>query len=139
MRTIMFRGKSVMSTSELETMHFKGHDNGWFKGNLVMMGDTPYIVGDFIEVSEEYTINDFWVKVHPESVGQYTGIKSVNNIDVFDKDIIEATNIQCNKVIGQVYWNYGCWEVQGYHFKNLNNLRVIGNMYENEYLLEGEK
>src|SRR5690625_3783281 len=102
-----------MTIEELDDMHFE-HDNGWFVGNLVMFGDVPYIVGDFIEVDEEYTINEFWVKVHPESVSQYTGKISNTQEEIFEGDILNviAENIEYkDDYLGVVKMIDGSWMV----------------------------
>src|SRR5690625_1795288 len=90
-REIKFRGKAKMSIGELDYMHFE-HENGWFYGNIVMYGNTPYIVGDFIEVDQEYTVNEFWVAVHPESVSQFTGLKDKNGKEIYEGDIYKKHN-----------------------------------------------
>src|SRR5690625_1594999 len=138
-REIKFRGKAKMSIGELDYMHFE-HENGWFYGNIVMYGNTPYIVGDFIEVDTEYTINEFWVAVHPESVGQFTGLKDKN-----DKEIYEGDIVRC---YGGAYFN-GIYEydyvIEVRDIRDLNgiihseNVEILGNKYENPELLEGEK
>ena len=71
---------------------------------------------------------------------QYTGLNDSNGIEIYEGDVVKATDDRffvSDEIIGQVYWNYGCWEVQQYIFKNLNNLEVIGNIYDNPELLEG--
>ncbi|WP_413527394.1 YopX family protein [Marinilactibacillus psychrotolerans] len=70
------------------------------------------------------------------SIMQYTGLKDRNGKEIYEGDVIKAS-IECGILVtGQVYWNYGALEVQGYVFKQLNNLEVIGNIYENPELLE---
>ncbi len=74
MRKIKFRGKSKMEIEEMNRIGLK-HDDGWVYGYLVMNGYQPYIVGEFIEVGEEYTVNEWWCPVLPETVGQFTGMQ----------------------------------------------------------------
>lgn len=156
MREIKFRGKATMSIKKLDEMHFE-HDNGWFVGNLVMFGKTPYIVGDFIEVDDEYTINEFWVAVHPESVGQYTGEIDIKNNPIIENHIV-TFDLYGNgeKQRGVVVYNQAAFYVQtdfapsadGTHLgrplayelgkliKNEKDVEVIGDIYDDKHLLE---
>lgn len=69
MREIMFRGKRM--------------DNGeWIYGNLI---GTDVIVGDIVEWDSDYFCTEFWWKVDPETVGQYTGFKDETGTEIYEK------------------------------------------------------
>src|SRR5699024_8954343 len=154
MREIKFRGKAKMSIEELNDMYFE-HDNGWFYGNLVMYGDTPYIVGDFVEVDQEYTVNEFWVAVHPESVGQFTSLKDKNGTEIYEGDVVqylkhkriyhdyenESAYVEYNESKCRFELNKGKGNNETFcSFSKFGTddeqVEVIGNIYEHPHLLK---
>ena len=73
-RDIVFRGKRV--------------DNGqWVEGSLI---GEDVIVGKIVDFEEDYFTTEFWYKVDPETVGQFTGITDKNELKIFEGDILET-------------------------------------------------
>lgn len=136
MREIKFRGKAKMSIKKLNELGLK-HENGWVYGHLVMYGKTPYIVGDFIEVDAEYTVNEFWVEVIPDTVGQYTGLRDEYDKEIYEGDIVRHAT--WGDVYEVIFEDGGFYVLSSYDFQTINEypLEVIGNIYENKQLLEG--
>lgn len=144
MRTIKFRGKSIN----------KGE---WLFGDLIH----DNIGGSYIfpiEAENLYKEN----AVIPETIGQYTGLKDKNGVEIYEGDIVKAEEIggYCLKDVGVVrYFEDGCYfgiETPNYSTKlrftneeiKINDgyctirftmeYEVIGNIHDNPELLKGE-
>ncbi|MEK4360827.1 hypothetical protein NYE48_27860 [Paenibacillus sp. FSL M7-1455] len=100
-REIKFRGKSI-ATGE------------WVYGNLI---GTDVIVGGIVDWDDEYFCTEFWYKVYPETVGQYTGLK---DIEVGYNDRMELC---CGSLLLHRERHYAT---------------VIGNKFGNPSLLEAK-
>ena len=96
---------------------------------------------------ETYLVHNYrgFFEVDGESIGEYTGYKDINDIEICEGDIVETTRA-LNHVVGVVITIKGCWYIQdgkdSYYrliprFGTAEN-KVIGNIYENKNLLEEE-
>jgi uncharacterized phage protein (TIGR01671 family) len=124
-REIKFRAWNnvLLKMMPLKCLYFDHHDAG------VVTGDE--IDGDWSVVSLKFL-----------NLMQYTGIKDKNDKEVYEGDIIK--NNACSPEFYEVKFACGGfmagdvflddhWNLSGYMFE------VIGNIYENSELLEGEK
>lgn len=128
MREILFRGKSLK-------------DNEWTEGYYCRYGWT--------EKEKDYIIPDYasalyGVEVDSNTIGQYTGLTDKNGTKIFEGDIVRYGDT-IHKVVfeqrnGTAYFGlvYSPIETLPFgHYQDLQQLEVIGNIYENPELIGG--
>ncbi|MCP8149159.1 hypothetical protein JKQ89_05075 [Listeria monocytogenes] len=138
MREIEFRAK-VKRSLQLEQIK-----NGWIHGgifeNKIISRNTNEgsICAGFC--SE--------VEIMPETVGQFTGLRDKNGKKIFEGDIVEIIeidafgNLDWNRLKGKVMFSEGAWLVTDNRsfaiplWSEINEIKVIGNIYENTELME---
>jgi hypothetical protein len=134
MREIKFRGRA--------------YDGHWCYGSLVMRDGNPSISSN----------NSEW-GVEPETVGQLTGLKDNNGVEIYEGDVVN-----CHIFVQELGENYGVvegerefigkvsFDVTGFNVEangfrdnpvfyeefHEESLEVIGNIYENPELLTVE-
>ena len=112
-REIKFRGK---------------HSNKWIYGYLLKnIDDNKY----YISVS----LDQFY-QVKEETIGQYTGLKDKNGVEIYEGDKVKA-KFYGKEVVGEIGFNSGCfllWNscVSDNQLFIFTDIEVIGNIYENE-------
>lgn len=127
-REILFRGKRT--------------DNGeWVYGYLI---GNNVIVGEVVDFDDDYFNTEFWYKVDPETVGQFTGMEDSLTFQIFEGDIVRHTRSSVwgtESTINEVYFDT---ELMQFGLKNSNELfnfqfsnefEVIGNAYDNTELI----
>jgi uncharacterized phage protein (TIGR01671 family) len=83
--------------------------------------------------------------IKEETMSEYTGYKDINDVEIYEGDIVETTRT-LNHIVGVVTMIKSCWYIQdgkdSYYrliprFGTAEN-KIIGNIYENKELLEVE-
>lgn len=135
MREIKFRGKRV--------------DNGeWVYGNLITTSNGYHFIDTHNELYEDepYLFRDNTdmirvavSKVIPETVGQFTGLKDKNGVEIYEGDICEYgfNAVLCEWFKGG-FWLNGSQKGANYNIHLGNNIYVIGNIHDNPELLKTE-
>lgn len=129
MRDIEFRGKQT--------------DNGeWVYGVPTKDGRGEMVMVENIFECEEYNCRGAnCLYVDENTVGQYTGLKDKNGTKIFEGDIVllkgydEPYQVVFDESCFQVYGNSICYVMDNFYD---HDIEVIGNIYDNPELLEGD-
>lgn len=130
----------------MREIKFRGNDGcDWIYSEIVMY-DIDYLNGEEKEIGFMCTgeVEDWdngWRRVC--YVGQYTNINDINNVEIYEGDIVrsDATCIGGVDFVGIAKFYDGCFVIDNGKdaiplFSELDTRTVLGNIYENPELLE---
>ena len=109
-------------------------DNGQFiEGSLI---GEDVIVGKIVDFEEDYFTTEFWYKVDPETVGQFTGMTDKNGTKIFEGDIY---NMGDDNIRYVVVWRKCMFigkQIGSNSYAGLDyfesDIKKVGNIYDNK-------
>ena len=142
MRDILFRGKTVGTNGKFvygNLIYVEGYCCILERKEDLHPMDEPYLDGEIGWIDGKAT------PVHPETVGQFTGLHDKNGKMIFEGDICK-TDLKWGSLLQIIFNNY-CATFQvlfddGYSedfrqlYSDVRHIEVIGNIHDNPELME---
>jgi len=123
---VYFRGKNVFN-------------NEWLFGAYSSVyGGKPIIITD-CDMEDDCSVDFEYEHVQPDTVGQYTGIKDVNNKRIFEGDIVvNSFPTSLSNKPHVIEWRDGRFTYISDRLSSggLRPVKIIGNIYDDPELLK---
>ena len=112
-------------------------------------GTKDWVYGYLSKCDGKFTIDDedgFGCFVDEETIGEYTGVKDANGVEIYESDIVKMIDYRHKGVVkyinGALFiidWNDKHLNGSLYFWNNnQSSIEVIGNIFENKELLDQE-
>ena len=144
MREILFRGKRIDNGEWAEGYLYASNISGCF----ILQTQTRHrrLKTGGMELFDRLIT----IEVDGTTVGQYTGLTDKNGTKIFEGDIVRDNavwhegEIQIKSHVNIVGVDKGCWIMfhdkwWDFLYTNASDAEIIGNIYDNPELIEGEK
>lgn len=134
-----FRGRSTVEDD-------KGK---WVYGHLLIDDNRALIINGIIEANDEYVSLEDWCDIDMKTIGQSTGLKDKNDVEIFEGDVVKQEMLiptsEIEEITGVVKILEGAWtivndkkEIACYLWREGAKMKILGNIYENPELMEVE-
>ncbi len=128
----------------------KRADNGkWIEG--VPYGEYMICGMNLLRADAEIPMSEYpefdYVRIIPETVGQYTGLTDENGVKIFEGDIVKAHfpnkyEFVKDEFIEKIKFRNGCFWFGSWNFieflDKFRNYKVVGNIHDNPELLKSK-